>query len=811
MNVSARRSSFAITLFVSLGAVALAQTTNTFFTRELEAQFSVGTGAINALTVTEVFLPSDQILEPGDGFLVSISDFGQENTWIGSLSAGFTNTGTDPVSFDRSSSLGVQIRAADGTLLSSRGNSSTPFTNPVTIAPGDTYFDTFSFGGGSGSGPLSPQLLPYFNQVATTPFTVRVSGVNVGLPSGVEVTSTEGAISGTTTLTGTLRYFNDFIWQRSDGGDLSANSSWRAGDVNPGGAGTHVAFGRAITQDSAVRLTDFVTLGKLYFDNPAHRYEITSAAPGQTLALTAEEAEDRGIEVRSGSHRISVPLRITDGGSEFFGPVGTSFYLFDGTTLEISGGISGGGNVFKGGDGVLEFNTTASNAAAPDAIALYVADGLARFRGIGHTGNVLADIGESTPGTLSGGIVEFALERDVSFTGAYLRANYGFFGSATGGVLRVVSDAGRGHTLTLGGTTNSTYQGGTDLLSGHLSVGLDASLGTGALRVNPAAADQAGLSAGGGTRTLTNAIQLLAHDLTLQGTHELRLNGAISGPGALVKTDSGRARLSGNNTFTGGVDIRGGTLEAASNNALGTGTVNVRSTGTLAINHGVTIANRINVFSGATLQLAGVAQDIALEGGTVGGTGRINGTVGGGGVISPGNSEGILTLGAIDPSEGMDFVFRLTATAPDFATPAASLNDVLLLTDSEAPFAAPLGAQNTVRIYLSAELFASDHAVGGFVTTLSDTASLLTWIEAGAFEFYLESIGGSFAFEERSYVRLGSEFVAVSTQTVLLPEGDGAALRLDFAPIPEPAHAGLLLGAAALSLGFGTRRRRRSS
>ncbi len=804
MHASTRCSNLAVGLFVSLGAVCVAQTTNTFQTRELNAQFAVSTDAINGLTFTESFLSPSQILDPGDGFLISISNFGQANTWRGTLSAGFTNTGSTPISFERSSSLGVQIRAADGTILSSRNNGSTPLSNnPTTIAPGDTLFETYSFGGGSGTGPLSPRLVPYFNQPASTPFTVRVSGVNVTLPNGVELTSTSGDIAGTTTLSGTMRFFNDFIWNRAGGGDFSANESWRAANLNPSGAGTHVAFGRAINEDAAVRLTSSLTLGKLYFDNPIHRYEITAANPAQSLALSASEQADRGIEVRSGSHRISVPITVSQGADSGFlsGPSGVPIYLLAGTNLEISRGITGAGRVLKGGEGTLEFNTTASSSI------IHVSDGLVRFRGIGHNANLFANVSEFTPGLESLAIVEFALERDALFNGAFLRSSQGLFGTATGGLLRVVSDAGRAHTLTLGGTANSTYQDGTDLLSGHLSVGRDASLGTGALRVNPTATDQAGLSASGGTRTLTNAIQLLAHDLTLQGPHELRLNGAISGPGALVKTDSGRVRLSGNNTFSGGVDVQQGTIEAASNNAFGTGTVNVRSSGTVAILNGVTIANRINVFSGATLQLAGVAQDIALEGGTFGGTGRINGTVGGGGVISPGNSEGILTIGSIDPSGGLDFAFRFTATSPNFAAPTASLNDVLLLTDPDTPFTSALGNQNTVRIYLSEEVFNAGHSVGGFVTERADVSGLLDWVVDANFEFYLESFGGSFAFENRNYVRLGSEFVAVSTTGVDLPQGLGAALRLDFTPIPEPAHAGLLLGAAALCAGFGRRRR----
>jgi fibronectin-binding autotransporter adhesin len=45
----------------------------------------------------------------------------------------------------------------------------------------------------------------------------------------------------------------------------------------------------------------------------------------------------------------------------------------------------------------------------------------------------------------------------------------------------------------------------------------------------------------------------------------------LLGTGGLNKADNGTLILSGDNTYTGGTVISGGTLVAASNNALGTG------------------------------------------------------------------------------------------------------------------------------------------------------------------------------------------------------------------------------------------------
>jgi autotransporter-associated beta strand protein len=57
----------------------------------------------------------------------------------------------------------------------------------------------------------------------------------------------------------------------------------------------------------------------------------------------------------------------------------------------------------------------------------------------------------------------------------------------------------------------------------------------------------------------------------------------ISGPGALAKQGTGTLTLSGENSFRGGTVITGGTVVAASPNALGRGPVQVGAAGTLAV------------------------------------------------------------------------------------------------------------------------------------------------------------------------------------------------------------------------------------
>ncbi|MCD8284479.1 MAG: autotransporter-associated beta strand repeat-containing protein [Opitutae bacterium] len=75
---------------------------------------------------------------------------------------------------------------------------------------------------------------------------------------------------------------------------------------------------------------------------------------------------------------------------------------------------------------------------------------------------------------------------------------------------------------------------------------------------------------------------------------QLTLSGVISGSGALVKIGAGDLTLSATNTYTGGTTISEGTVVAAHNNALGTGSVAIAG-GQLEVGAGVTFANAISV------------------------------------------------------------------------------------------------------------------------------------------------------------------------------------------------------------------------
>lgn len=109
-----------------------------------------------------------------------------------------------------------------------------------------------------------------------------------------------------------------------------------------------------------------------------------------------------------------------------------------------------------------------------------------------------------------------------------------------------------------------------------------------------------------GTSTIANAIVLSGTGGVVDTTGTTTLSGSISGTGQLWKVGSGEALLTGVNTYSGNTNVSGGIL---------------------TINGSVASPN-VTVFNGGTLK----------------GSGRLNGNLISFGTVAPGNSPGILTV-----------------------------------------------------------------------------------------------------------------------------------------------------------------------
>jgi autotransporter-associated beta strand protein len=76
--------------------------------------------------------------------------------------------------------------------------------------------------------------------------------------------------------------------------------------------------------------------------------------------------------------------------------------------------------------------------------------------------------------------------------------------------------------------------------------------------------------------------------------------GVISGSEKLAKSGVGRLKLTGDNTFSGGMDINDGTVVAGHDDSLGSGTITINK-GKLEVSSGVTISETIQGGSGKSL------------------------------------------------------------------------------------------------------------------------------------------------------------------------------------------------------------------
>jgi autotransporter-associated beta strand protein len=226
---------------------------------------------------------------------------------------------------------------------------------------------------------------------------------------------------------------------------------------------------------------------------------------------------------------------------------------------------------------------------------------------------------------------------------------------------------------------------------------------------------------------------------------------------------------------------------------------------------------RLDVAMGKTVTATG---GLSIDApGTLVGSGVIAATLGGAGLVAPGNSPGILTAQAVDPTGGLDWAFELTGTAPNYGDASASVNDILRLTGTAAaPFTAGLNATNVVSLYFAANPTLGEVYQGGFFTD-SGTATFGNFgqlVTSGSFVGYYKQAGGAYTHNGENYALLSTLGLGVEpgVTTVASAGFDGGNTTITGGQVttftvvvPEPgslALVGLGLGLA----GWALRRRR---
>jgi len=232
---------------------------------------------------------------------------------------------------------------------------------------------------------------------------------------------------------------------------------------------------------------------------------------------------------------------------------------------------------------------------------------------------------------------------------------------------------------------------------------------------------------------------------------------AVIGGTGSVATTAGNTTLSAPNTYTGGTAISGGKIIVSNTTGSATGT------GTVVVSNG----------------------------GTIGGTGFISGplVLSSGGIVSPGNSPGTLSVGPTTFTGGASFTFDINNT-----TGTAGTNwDLLSISGSltvaatgVSPFVINLVSLDSGN---NAGLLQNFNSTQSYAWPFVTTTTGITGFSAGVFQYNASQFQNS----------LGTGFFFVSQ--------NANNLVLNFTPVPEPSTWALLLTGLALAAFMFWRRR----
>lgn len=530
-----------------------------------------------------------------------------------------------------------------------------------------------------------------------------------------------------------------------------------------------------------------------------------SGAAGLTLGGTGNTFLGNAANTFSG------PLTVT-GGEVFFNDGGA---LGTGASIVLDGGLITSGSVANGSAPAI---TGLTNAAIDSAKTIFVTAGDRNAIGVhGSTGvltfdGVIADKAGSTGSWAKAGSGRLVLGGVSVYSGST---------SITNGTLQLAlgNDRLPASTVVALGQSSGTNTGTLDLNGTSQQIaGLASISGS-----SPAATKNTVTSASAATLTLN-----VTSGTCVYGSTSAANSGVITGAVSLVKTGSGTQVLGGANTYDGSTRVEGGRLVATNAGAFGTGGITVTAgtldLGTLPIGNAVTIRGGSLTNAGSFTGLTTVTGTVALPtmpnsavtvatGGVLSGSPTVA-AIGGDGLVSPGSSPGIVSTTTLDPSGGLDFALEFTGTAPNYASPSSSTNDVVRLTAAVSPFTASLTPANVISVYLDVNtILAGDTFQGGFFTTLA-AGDLLTTVRDATFQFYAKSAGGTVAFNGITYAPLdGSSGITGASVTAVgvnanFGSGDVAGSTLQFIAVPEPSVLGSVAVGMLAAACAGSRRRR---
>jgi len=378
----------------------------------------------------------------------------------------------------------------------------------------------------------------------------------------------------------------------------------------------HVASASNISWDLAPGTIGFgdgaITGGAGTWDQISANWTLDSGVTDFAWSNLAN-AQDIAVFGGTTGGTVTVNGPIKTGGFTFT----TTGYTLSGSTLDFGASL---GSIDSSATGIGGVTNISSTLTGSGGLVINANGNLSATGGIGGG---------------SGGLLQIS-GNNISLTGGI---------AITGGLVYFASSAAAGSASTLAGNGNVlTLSNGAGLV-------------------------QAGSN--GSTVTLGNNIVLATSGGTLRsyGGRTFVLNGSISGDGFFNQTDAGIVVLAGANTYTGGTNIQGGTVQVGTGGTtgnIGSGDITIsvaQGTGSLSINRAdaVTLPNNIILASGGnraiTVADGGGKADLTLTG-VISGDGQLWKQGAGTMVIAGANNTftggivlqaGVLEIGSFDP------------------------------------------------------------------------------------------------------------------------------------------------------------------
>ena len=476
------------------------------------------------------------------------------------------------------------------------------------------------------------------------------------------------------------------------------------------------------------------------------------------------------FNVNSGTMNLGAADRLANGAAVTVagGTLGLSTFSDTVGSFTISSGTLGGSGTLTAATYALNGGTVSANLGAGTVNAT---SGTTLLSGTSAAANV----------NVSGGLLSLVSANRLADAASV---------AISSGELAVGANDTVGSLSTTGGTisgagtlTAVTYalNGGT--VSANLGAGtVNATSGTTLLSGTSAAAN---VNILGGTLNTSGADKLADGAAVVVSSGTLGVGGsdivgslAASGTGVVAVATGTKLTANGNSSISGSARATGGTVAIANNSLLNLANSSTTTTSDLSIGSGSTLA----------------------------GTGGTSGQIKGSGLLSPGNSPGILTSGSVDLTGGIDFAFEFTASgAPTYSLAGNSKNDLLHLTSVSAPFSGSFSTGNTVSFYfndagLSANLASVTPTtyLGGFFVDSSsfDIAGLLS---NATKQYFIAAAGGSTTLNGVSYNLMSDEVASriilsnVNQSNANFTTGTVNGTVLGVMAVPEPSSGSLLL------------------